>query len=150
MLRVITDPEPDLQPTTTEAAEHGLGELVRGVLGLVWIIGPVAPRTVGRSDATAARIELVGGSAELVLDLRNDQAAAAPLLLVIPPLRAADGRVAGVYADPRSVVVPPRETRRLVVQLRVEPETPAGVYETEIRLLGADEAVVPIVVEVDA
>jgi hypothetical protein len=36
------------------------------------------------------------------------------------------------------------------VQLRVEPETPAGVYETEIRLLGADEAVVPIVVEVDA
>ena len=124
MLRVITDPEADLEQPTTAAAEPDLSQLLRGVLGLAWMIGPVAPRTVGRLETAAVRVEFVGGFAELVLRLRNEQAAAAPVLLVVAPLRAADG------------------------QLRVDPETPAGVYDAAIRLLGADEAVIPIVAEV--
>lgn len=148
MLRVITDPEPDLEQPTTGAVEPDLSQLLRGVLGLAWIIGPVAPRTVGRLETAALRVEFAAGFAELVLHLRNEQAAAAPVMVVVPPLRAADGRAAQVEADPRTVVVAPGETRRLAVRLRIDPETPAGVYDAAIRLLGADDAVIPIVAEV--
>lgn len=150
MLRVITDPEPDLQQATTGAVETGLSQLVRGVFGLAWIIGPVAPRSVGRLEPATVRVELVAGSGELVLHLRNEQAAAAPVLLVVPPLRSAEGHAAEVAAEPRTVVVSPGETRRLVVQLRTDPETAPGVYSAELRLLGADEVVIPIVAEVRA
>ena len=150
MLRVITDPEPDLQPATTGVVETGLSQLVRGVFGLAWIIGPVAPRSVGRLEPATVRVELEAGSGELVLHLRNEQAAAAPVLLSMPPLRSAEGHAAEVAAEPRTVVVSPGETRRLLVQLRIDPQTAPGVYGAELRLLGADEAVIPIVAEVRA
>jgi len=151
MLRLITDPEPDLQEAaTTGTAETGLGQLVRGVFGLAWIIGPVAPRSVARLESATVRVELVAGSGELVLHLRNEQAAAAPVMLVVPPLRSAEGHAAQVAAEPRTVVVFPGETRRLLVQLRIDPETAPGVYSAELRLLGADEFVIPVVAEVRA
>jgi hypothetical protein len=84
MLRLITDPEPDLQEAaTTGTVETGLRQLVRGVFGLAWIIGPVAPRSVARLESATVRVELVAGSGELVLHLRNEQAAAAPVMLVV-------------------------------------------------------------------
>jgi len=71
-------------------------------------------------------------------------------MLVVPPLRSAEGHAAQVAAEPRTVVVFPGETRRLLVQLRIDPETAPGVYSAELRLLGADEFVIPVVAEVRA
>src|SRR5436309_6476473 len=145
MLRVITDPELDLAQATAAPTEAALRNLTPSVAGLAWIIGPVAPRTVGRADSPQARIHFEGASADLVLEVRNEQAAAAPVVILASPLRTTRGPAWRVEANPRTVIIPPNEVRGLVVHLRADEATPPGLYDAELRLLGADQAVIRIV-----
>jgi hypothetical protein len=145
VLRVITDPEPD--PAPSEVGDPALEELAGSVGSLAWILGPAAPRTVWRSAEPELRIAVAAGATpELALVVENAQAAASPILLLLSPLRSADGAVWEPGSRPRVELLAAHETRRIVVPL--EPQPAPGNYEGSLRLLGADGPALRVVAEV--
>jgi hypothetical protein len=152
VLRVITDPEPDLPPPQpTEAGAGELDDLVSSVRGLAWIVGPAAPRTVVRTDAPDLRVEVdARGSAEVSFVLENRQAAAAPIAAALSLFRAMDGTVWAPSPRWQTLVLAPHEARRVALGLRSESRPAPGVYEASLRLVGADDGVLRVVAEVRA
>jgi hypothetical protein len=150
VLRVITDPEPDLPPPQeTEAVAGELDDLIGSVRSLAWIVGPAAPRTVARSDASELRVEVdASGSAEISLVLENRQAAAAPVALAVSPFRTSDGTVWAPDSQWETLVLAPDEVRPVALRLRSQSRPAPGVYEASLRLLGADDGVLRVVAQV--
>jgi hypothetical protein len=149
VLRVITDPEPDPPSEQPETGDGALGDLVSSVRSLAWIVGPAAPRTVASSEASELRVDVdPGGSAELSLVLENRQAAAAPLVPVVSPFRAAGGAVWAPRCETQTVVLAPHKVRPIALVLRSDSRPGPGVYEASLRLLGTDGGVLRLVAEV--
>jgi hypothetical protein len=152
VLRVITDPEPDSGPPwQPDEGQGALDDLVSSVRSLAWIVGPAAPRTVARIDQPGLRFHLPASrSVDLSLVVENQQAAAAPITAVLSPFNRLDGAVWTPHADMQTVVLGPREVRRVVLRLHSDSPPAPGVYEGSLQLLGAEGAVFRIVAEVAA
>jgi hypothetical protein len=149
VLRVITDPEPDLGPSAeVQPALPALEDLIGSVVGLAWIVGPTAPRTVARVQVQQVRVLVSDGVAELPVVVENTQSGAAPLLVVPSRFRAARGGVWSPRADPATVLLGAGETRAILVRLRSAVAPEPGSYEGGVELLGIEGGLVSVLAEV--
>ena len=151
MIRLITDPEADFE-LSSEAAprEPAHEDILTSIGGLAWLVGPVAPRAVGyvTRPSISARLPAESTVAELELEIQNGQDAAIPIALSISSFRGAGGEVWAPQADAPVVIVPAGEARTLNVRLRSGSRPEPGTYECELRLLGVEGGLVPVLVEV--
>lgn len=150
MVRVIPDPEPETGgPDRTDVPDPTLDDLIGSVRSLAWVLGPVAPRTVVAGEEREVRFPVSpDGSAELVLLVENRQAAAAPFVPALSPLRAADGTVWTPRLPARTVVLEPGEARRLTLALASQTPPAPGEYRGTLRLLGVEGGALAVLAEV--
>lgn len=150
MVRVIPDPEPDVGRHEREELSHpSLDDLLGSVRSLAWVLGPAAPPIAAGGERPAIRLDVSpNGSAELVLVVENRQAAAAPFVLALTPLRAADGTVWAPRFPVRTVVLEPGEVRRLTLAVSSDSPPAPGQYRGTVLLLGVEGAALPVLAEV--